>query len=402
MSAFEVKSTNCCEILELYEIAKLKNLSFQCKLTPTRVRNDKKRNEDREPTTVDLRPFTSKAIVIFEDVPVTKTARRTLIVLNSYDEPLKVSLTKIPKPEFNLDFEWTIATIPPSSQLPLELVWNPIKVLSSRETIQICDVHGNRKDVAIILKSCELRRATGRKIAPSIVINQAAAPSRFRPKSPSPSKLSHKQQQQSSVDVRSSPLRNVTNTSNAPAQQQLSQGHFGAAFINNKENSSPATPTASTLFDNFRFTPATETRPKSHFEYLTSLSTPVAINREDVSFTDPTKSTVPTRKVIHYDEIDDGTFVKGPAEEEQEIDEIELIFTSDQTAATVDSSSSSSSAATAVNRTKVLSNPVIRVTESEVRATEQTFQLNKSQSLNLIVGKLSQLSVVFDRKISTI
>lgn len=300
--------------------------------------------------------------------------------MNSYNEPLKVSLTKIPKPEFNLDIQWNSTTIPPNSQSSLELVWNPVKVLSSRETIQICDVHGNRKDVAVILKSCELKRATGRKIVPSVVINQQ----RFRPKSPSPTKTAHKQPP---LDVRSSPLRNVTNMSNVA---QPSQGHFGAV-INNKENQSPATPSsAAALFDNFRFTPVTETKPKSHLEYLNSLSTPVTINREDVSFTGTINKEHTThghaaplpaqRKVIHFDEVDDGTFVKGPADEE--IDEIEIIFSSDQT----------TNLSSAVNRTKVLSNPVIRVDSEEQavfveKTTEQTFQLNKTQSLNIIAGK---------------
>lgn len=315
--------------------------------------------------------------MVFEDVPVTKTAKRSLVILNPYEEPLKVSLTKILKPEFNVDFEWTVNTIPASSQLNLELVWNPVKVLSCRETIQICDVHGNRKDVAVVLKSCELKRATGRKIAPSFT-NQ-----KLRPKSPSPSKVIQKQ-----PEVRSSPLRNLTNTSNV----LQAQGHYNAvAVVNNRENISPTTPVnASELFDKFRFTPVTETKPKSHFEYLTSLSTPVTINREDVSFINgvtkenlrPSTRSLSTviedisanpRKVIHFDEIDDGTFLKS----QEEIDEIEIIF-SEQSER---------------NRTKVLSNPVIRITEDETKviyaekATEQTFKLNKSQSLNVITGK---------------
>lgn len=320
--------------------------------------------------------------MIFEDVPVTKTAKRSLVILNPYEEPLKVSLTKILKPEFNVDFEWTVNTIPSNSQVSLELVWNPLKVLSSRETIQICDVHGNRKDVAVILKSCELRRATGRKIAPSST-NQ-----RFKQKSPSPTKISHKQ-----PEVKSSPLRNVTNMSNV----HQAQGHYSSvAVINNRDIISPSTPeTASALFDNFRFTPVTETKPKSHFDYLTSLSTPVTINREDVSFIDDgaTKEnskpstrqlstvieniTTDPRKVIQFDEIDDGTFLKS----QEEIDEIEIIF----------------SEQSEPNRTKVLSNPVIRIIEDETKiiyvekTTEQTFKLNKSQSLNVIAGRFSVL-----------
>ena len=70
---------------------------FQCNVTPTRLRNEKKRNEDREPTFVDLRQFGPKAIVTFEDVPVSKTARRLTIVNNLFPENLRVSISKSQK-----------------------------------------------------------------------------------------------------------------------------------------------------------------------------------------------------------------------------------------------------------------------------------------------------------------
>lgn len=51
----------------------------------------KKRNEDKEPSLVTLGPFTPKAIVQFDEVPVTKTARRVIIVENPYTENIKVT-----------------------------------------------------------------------------------------------------------------------------------------------------------------------------------------------------------------------------------------------------------------------------------------------------------------------
>lgn len=88
---------------------------------------EKKRNEDREPTFVDLKPFSAKAIVTFDGVPVSKEARRLVIVSNPFDEEIKVSLLKVPKPEFNLTIEWNVNRIPAHSEKSLQLIWNPTK-----------------------------------------------------------------------------------------------------------------------------------------------------------------------------------------------------------------------------------------------------------------------------------
>lgn len=48
------------------------------------------RNENREPVPVVMAPFSGKSIVVFEDVPVSKTAKRVLVVTNPTDEQLEV------------------------------------------------------------------------------------------------------------------------------------------------------------------------------------------------------------------------------------------------------------------------------------------------------------------------
>lgn len=60
-------------------------------MTPTR--NNKKRSESKEPTSVVMAPFSSKAIVQFEDVPIAKTARRILRIINPSEDDIAVSLS---------------------------------------------------------------------------------------------------------------------------------------------------------------------------------------------------------------------------------------------------------------------------------------------------------------------
>lgn len=327
---------------------------------------------------VDLRPFSGKAIVIFEDVPITKTARRTLIISNPFEEPLQVSLTKIPKQEFNLSFEWTSNTIPSSSNLNLELTWNPVKVVSSREILQISDVHGNRKDIAVVLKSRELKKATGRKVAP--VSFQRV----LKLKSPSPPKNFFSTQKP--LEVKSSPLRNVTNTPN------VQFNNIGSvAFDFDKENN-PSTPlNATAVFDHIKFTPVTETKPKSHIDYLTSLPTPASINREDIIFNFNTqdKENCPRklvtvneegvgvgRKAIDFEEVASETFVRT-----QSIDEIQIIVSQADKTHVVSSSN--------VNATKIISDA------GSSSNMERTYQLNKSHGIYLSNGKIFSLNNFF-------
>lgn len=351
--------------------------SFQCNITPNRQRAEKKRCEDREPTIVDLRPFSGRSIVTFEDVPVSKVARRQIIVFNPLDEPLKVTVTKVPKAEFNIALEWTINNIPPQSQLTLEVIWSPVKVVSCRETIQISDGNGNKKDVSVILKSSELKKG-GRKAGPM------GFSKRLKLKSPSPPRTFMKSKAMSSENQQASPLRNATNASNIFDRLTFSASNNVRA---EKENSAPDTPqNASALFDNIRFTPLTETRPKnqSKLEYLSSLPTPVGMKREDiivkdqslVSSQEPQQQKTPNQpasvpqiqittcrreigfdrtEIIHERSVD-------------EIDEIELVLTEHHRSV--------------LGRTQILSS----ITEHEQLIThtrfQKTFEVNHSRSLN--------------------
>lgn len=234
---------------------------------------------------MDLLPFSARSIVTFENVPVSKTARRLLVISNPFDETLQVSVVKPPKPEHNLTFEWKQNQIPPKSTLNLELVWSPLALISCRETVQIADERGNKKDVAVILKSCELKKTNGRKTGAT------GYPKKLKMKTPSPpnhffrsvSTAKAKVETSENGALPMSPLRNATNFRNTELLDRIDFSTC-ATIVLDKENA-PATPrNVSSLFDNIRFTPLTETKPKceSKLEYLASLPTPVGSSRSSV------------------------------------------------------------------------------------------------------------------------
>lgn len=180
----------------------------------------------------------------------------------------------------NITFEWTINKIPPQSHLSLEIVWSPLKVISCREVIQIGYDDGNKKEVSLILKSRELKKGSTRK---STV---RAFPKKLKLKSPSPPRhfMLKTSAHENLKPLGASPRHNATNVRMLDALDRIT--------FTDKENSGPLTPkNASALFDNIRFTPQTETKPKweSKLEYLTSLPTPTGVlQRDDIVMTEIT------------------------------------------------------------------------------------------------------------------
>lgn len=131
-------------------------------VTPTRIRNVEMRTVEREPTIVILEPFTAKSIVTFDEIPLTKTARRFLIVKNSTDNELTIKLSKLVDPVYMLQFQWTENVIPARSEISLELVWTPVQLFSKQETIQMTDDRGFKKDIQVVFKS--IPTVIGRKV----------------------------------------------------------------------------------------------------------------------------------------------------------------------------------------------------------------------------------------------
>lgn len=188
-----------------------------------------------------------------------------------------------------MTIEWSVNYIDPNSQKNLEVEWKPTKVVACREVIQITDENGNKKDVSIIFKSCELKRTTTTKRAgPAGFPKKLKLISPTAPKSFSRSNFDAKPSKLSAVNTiaPSSPLRNTLNLSNQPDRINFSPFRNIAV---DKENTVPLTPkNATSIFDNIRFTPVTETKPKcdSKLQYLCSLPTPVGAKRDDIVLTD--------------------------------------------------------------------------------------------------------------------
>lgn len=281
--------------------------AFEVKVTPTRpTAQPKRRTESREPTLVMLGPFTPKATVIFDGVPVGKSARRELIVKNPYDEEIKVLVTKIPRTEFNLGLQWTSQDIPAGEERQMDLVWNPLKMFANKEVLQMSDSFGNKKDIALILKSVELRKAP--PVKKPVFKQVPLVPKKLKLKSPSPPKAVLKRNLL--VKKRESPARktfasppplarqaapriNVLQPSNASNLFNSSEFNFSnisecisVKTKTNKENVSPVTPeNASKLFSNLKFTPSNS---QSNLSYLASLPTPVnCYNIDDIRLDKP-------------------------------------------------------------------------------------------------------------------
>ncbi|XP_061402805.1 protein abnormal spindle [Musca vetustissima] len=157
--------------------------AFEVKVTPTRCKN-KRLAESREPTEVVMAPFSGKSIVLFEGVPVTKTARRILRIINPSETDIEVSVNKPINPEHNVTLEWTENSVPAQSEIIMEMVWSPQTDVSCKETLQLIDDRNFRKDVMVILKSVPNKPAKNVRKFPTISSSNATHVKTLRLKSP--------------------------------------------------------------------------------------------------------------------------------------------------------------------------------------------------------------------------
>ncbi|XP_016939817.4 protein abnormal spindle [Drosophila suzukii] len=256
--------------------------AFEITVTPSRLKQ-KKRAEGREPAVVVMAPFSAKAIVQFEDVPVTKTAKRQVRVLNPSDEDIEVKVMKAIREEHNLSLEWLEHTVPAMDEVSMELVWNPQIEVACKETLQLIDNRNFRKEVMIILKSksnqpvknprkfptvgktLQLKSPTGagktmKSVASAAVqqkkrLSAAAAPSAKQPwRASAPTRPSARPHPPAQAPLAE---RNVYKP---PKEEPV---YISPQPRSLKENLSPMTPgNLLDVIDNLRFTPSTETRGK--------------------------------------------------------------------------------------------------------------------------------------------
>ncbi|XP_055906627.1 protein abnormal spindle [Eupeodes corollae] len=294
--------------------------AFEVNITPSRLKANK-RIEGREPTSVVMAPFSSKAIVTFEDVPVSKTAKRILKIFNPSSDEIEVNVTKFIRAEHNVTIDWTSNVVPAEEQIEMEMIWSPTMEIACKETLQLTDNRNFRKDIMVILKSISNKPASKNiKRFPTISSSTSSHNKVLRLKSPTHSKPNASSQQrrnrqsinykaqktdrmspvarkhhQHSQKKQISPLleRNVPricfeDMNSLPTQPRtITRPSVAAAFTPHKENVSPLTPgNVLDLIDKMQFTPATNTKvklePITDLDYHSSLPTPVNRNAPSV------------------------------------------------------------------------------------------------------------------------
>ncbi|XP_075154837.1 microtubule assembly factor abnormal spindle [Haematobia irritans] len=186
--------------------------AFEVKVTPTRCKN-KKQAESREPTEVVMAPFSGKSIVLFEGVPVTKTAKRILRIINPSDADIEVSVCKPINPDHNITLEWTENSVPAQNEITMELIWSPLVDVSCKETLQLIDDRNFRKDVMIILKSLPNKPVKNVRKFPTISSSNNTHVKTLRLKSPTSASNKHssrltQQQQQAQRKKLSTTIEN--------------------------------------------------------------------------------------------------------------------------------------------------------------------------------------------------
>ncbi|XP_017085502.2 protein abnormal spindle [Drosophila eugracilis] len=255
--------------------------AFEITVTPSRLKQ-KKRAEGREPAVVVMAPFSAKAIVQFEDVPVTKTAKRQVRVLNPSDEDIEVRVMKAIPEEHNLTLEWMEHIVPSRDEVSMELVWSPQIEVACKETLQLIDNRNFRKEVMIILKSksnqpvkntrkfpsvgktLQLKSPTGANKMKSMVTAAVQQKKRLSAAAAPPSKQPWR------VPAPARPAARPKTAAQAPLVEknvykppQKESVYISPQPRSLKENLSPMTPgNLLDVIDNLRFTPLTETRGK--------------------------------------------------------------------------------------------------------------------------------------------
>lgn len=200
---------------------------------------------------------------------------------------------KKPKGEFNLNYEWQENIIPPDSQIEMEMLWSPLKVVSTREVLEISDQFGNKKSISVILKSCELKKLAPRKTGLVKTLRMKATPLPPLKQPPFSSNVVSKESTFSDdytvenikkvfVNDQVSPLKKKPMTPMAHKSPLRNSTNLQSTQFEENLNGTPRN--ATLLFEDIKFTPLTETRPRgeSKLEYLSSLPTPSNVAREDI------------------------------------------------------------------------------------------------------------------------
>lgn len=204
---------------------------------------------------------------------------------------MQVLVTKTINPIANAQLDWTSNEIPARGYIPMDIVWNPSVVWSTREIIQFTDNRNFKKDVAIILKSIDKTQTTKTTLRKSLAIksDQRMATRKFTQKSPSPRMKLQRARLSSSAatngvnknkdlsmngKMHGKNVLGINNQTNGFSNVLIS---FAAPKMHEKENMKPQSPTnLSKILDSFEFcTPTGKGKLNtSNMDYLASLPTP--------------------------------------------------------------------------------------------------------------------------------
>lgn len=252
-----------------------------------------------------MAPFSSKSVITFEDIPVTKTARRFLIIENPTEQPLDVTISckNSQKPIKNLIFEWLEGSVPGMGDATVEIAWTPSEAVACKETFFVTDQRGFKKELSIIFKSmggktnttAAARKPLRARNGPGLLtVNAGAGAYAKRSKTPSPPAKKRMERkrlspmnnppykaQKSTVMPRKTTPKRSTGTQSVLAAEPLGID-FNLDAEDDKENSPVAafrrrdlSLNGSDLFDKIQFTPAAEkTNRNMDMLALASMPTP--------------------------------------------------------------------------------------------------------------------------------
>ncbi|XP_037952981.1 protein abnormal spindle-like [Teleopsis dalmanni] len=127
-------------------------INYEVKVSPCQSQN-KKGSVVREPTNVVMALFSAKSIVEFREVPITKTAKRILNIINTGNVDIHVKVTKPIKPQHCISLNWHENVVPAQSEVKMEMVWSPQKEIACTQILQLTDNRNFRKDIMVIMKT---------------------------------------------------------------------------------------------------------------------------------------------------------------------------------------------------------------------------------------------------------
>lgn len=204
-----------------------------------------------------------------------------------------MQVTKTINVTANVTLEWTSNEIPAGSSISMEIVWNPLVIWSTRETIQFTDNRNFKKNVVVILKSID--KTQNKKNMLKNALHSHVTESRMMTTKKSTSKSPSPRTKRNRLNAIAASNRSSIKKENTHQRMQMKKvlgannqsdglptvmifNQCSMSFSNGaeKENFEPKSPkNTSVMFDSINFTPVGKNNHNiSSVDYLASLPTP--------------------------------------------------------------------------------------------------------------------------------